>query len=844
MARLKHVLVLTILILPMFALAPSLVAGPNEVLTNRAPVDSALPAQFVEQTLRVAVYAEGNTTLPLYASGGVSTAHHVILIQLLESNGYAVTALSTQDILDRKLMAASFDVFILPNNLPKDEIVTHVMDYWLAGGGILSFDSGLGYLYYHGMIVPADTGDYALVGVDSGPHWGFDYITNITIGERHSTAKSYQQSDIISVDENTTIHDKSYFNGANPTDFVPLFIEMGSISTTVGFALDNTARQGGRIVQLPGNCSYIPAWETSVIFDSIDWLAPRPKGRILVDFTHDNWIPIDAWDPYNEAYAMNQWRNGLVNRSYTVDKLHTSLTLDNLESYDMLVLPMSNANFSSQEVQAVQTWVANGGGLFVIGDDPGLGTIAAYSNYLLSPYDITFNLTSGLGPYGAVGTYTVDHPIHEGTSETEYGGFSYINVTGDAYPLWMYVGNIAAAGQEYGEGRIIVSSDGNLCTDTLGIIERDNFQYLMNVANWLTAARARILVYADSTLSATHPNFVPLNGPVAQALNDLGESFYMTSDIVYFNMSLFRDDYDMVVFDNNNWFTNIYQHHLIDFVEEGGKVVFNTWALDAATGDYFGVDLVNGIHSPPAVYLWESGHPIFNLPATYGETILNTTKDLIFGTDALNFTTYTNATPLAGYAAAPSGVAIAIGAGGNVIVNGPLLISYFDDIDDSTYPDNVELWINQIAFLYYDRPTINHPDDVTYMETETGNDITWTPTADAGPWEYVFSVNGTPVQGGSWTGAPLTFSVDGVNASITEYELTVFDKLGFGASDLVILDVTEFVPTTTPTTTPGPTTTTGPGGPPLDPTLVIIIGVAGAGVVIILVVVMQLKKKK
>ncbi|RLI52418.1 MAG: hypothetical protein DRP09_17965, partial [Candidatus Thorarchaeota archaeon] len=113
----KHVLILTVLILPMLVLAPSLVASPTEALSNQ-PVDDFLPAQFVEESLRVAVYAEDNTTLPTYASGGVITAYHANLIQFLESEGYAVTALSTQDILDHKLMAAQFDAFVLPNNLP------------------------------------------------------------------------------------------------------------------------------------------------------------------------------------------------------------------------------------------------------------------------------------------------------------------------------------------------------------------------------------------------------------------------------------------------------------------------------------------------------------------------------------------------------------------------------------------------------------------------------------------------------------------------------------------------------------------------------------------------------
>ncbi|MGY5874019.1 MAG: hypothetical protein RTV72_17355, partial [Candidatus Thorarchaeota archaeon] len=99
MTRLKHVLVLVILILPMFALVPTLVASPNNTLVSQEKVDTSLPAQFVEETLRVAVYAESNTTLPAYATGGVYTANYQNVIDLLEAAGYAVTAISTQDIL-------------------------------------------------------------------------------------------------------------------------------------------------------------------------------------------------------------------------------------------------------------------------------------------------------------------------------------------------------------------------------------------------------------------------------------------------------------------------------------------------------------------------------------------------------------------------------------------------------------------------------------------------------------------------------------------------------------------------------------------------------------------------
>ena len=157
------------------------------------------------------------------------------------------------------------------------------------------------------------------------------------------------------------------------------------------------------------------------------------------------------------------------------------------------------------------------------------------------------------------------------------------------------------------------------------------------------------------------------------------------------------------------------------------------------------------------------------------------------------------------------------------------------DLDDSTYADNFELWENQIAFMYYDRPTINQPDDVTYMETETGNEISWSPTADAGPWKYALWINGSTHGFVPWSGGVITINIDGINASITDYQLAVYDRLGYSISDMVSLNVTEFVV---------PTNTGTGSGAPLDPTLLLIIGGAAVGIVIILILVMQLKKKK
>jgi len=843
MTRIKHVLVILLLILPMFALAPSLVASPNEVLTNRAPAESMLPAQFVEETLRVAVYAEDDTSLPSYATGGVYTDFSANVISLLESEDYAVTALTTQDILDHKLMVANFDTFVLVNQLPKDDIVNLVKDYWLGGGGILCFEASIGYAFYAGLIDESLEGDFELAPIAVPGSWGYSggMLHEAVVNERHPVTKTYDVGDeFLPSSNNITILNGIDLPGIVGDEMRNLVTWNETSLLPIVTAFDDPTR-GGKIIHISDNCSTIPTWEEPIITDAIDWLAPRPKAHIAIDYTHVPFYGVDSWDEnVSIGGKFEIWRDSVVNHSSTFDKLYPThgeeLTADDLSPFDVLIINMPSINYTAAEITVIRTWVQNGGGLYLVGENTvGFLDDDQRIESIIDGLGITFYVGSYTGVAESVSDFEA-HPLFEGVSSFEISAGSYLNVSAPAYPVAYFdSSDIAMAGRDYGEGRILVIADVNHFDPTRIIVE-DNYQLGINVINWLSSGTAKVLVYADSSGVSIHPNFVPLNGPVAKALNDLGIPFYMTSDKDYFNMSLFAEDWDLVILDNTNYNTRDYQPHLIDFVADGGKLIISTYSIDATTGAYFGVQANNSIGmAPPTVYLWEQDHSIFNLPAAYGETNLNSSLDLSFGTYAINFTTYANATPLAGYTAAHAGAAIVIGAGGNAIVNGPLLTVYNEDTDDSTYSDNQEIWENEIAFLYFDRPTIDHPDDVTYMETETGNEFSWTATADAGAWEYVFSANGTTVESGRWTGSALTFNVDGVNASITEYELTVFDRLGYSVSDLVSLNVTEYVE---------PATTDPGGGAPLDPTLLLIIGGAVAGVVILLIVIMQFKKKK
>lgn len=148
--------------------------------------------------------------------------------------------------------------------------------------------------------------------------------------------------------------------------------------------------------------------------------------------------------------------------------------------------------------------------------------------------------------------------------------------------------------------------------------------------------------------------------------------------------------------------------------------------------------------------------------------------------------------------------------------------------------------IHDIQMQYTDRtiPTINHPSDIEYIFGDPGSSITWMPLDDY-PSSYQIYKDGTEILGRDWnsTSEEITISVDGLDAGVYNYTITVSDISGNVVSDEVTVTVSE--PNTTPTT---PTAASTP--PPDNPLITgMLIGLAvGAGLVII-VVILFLKKR-
>ncbi len=761
---------------------------------------SSEPQIYDEHTIRIAVYDQPNTTLPDYGTGvpaGVVQSNAPAVADVLTSFGYQVTLLDTSDIENFQLKTADFDVLVLADSLPHNNITTMILDFWLGGGAIFAMDSSIDFLCYFGILPQESDGSF-------GNETYFTYTgTDINITTRHPVTKSYypgDQLDLIATDYAawnwTTLQATSI-----AADLAPLAHSIGDENAITVLALDPSDR-GGKIVTLSSTFSPAAGAIHQLMADAMDWLCTRPKARILFDLSHQSYYPVDNWDDAEltgTRYA--PWRNYMVSSHYTFDKYYAgNFTAENLAPYDMLIINAPGLNFTATEVAVVTDWVADGGGLYILSDwttffdDYNLNV-----NYLLSNFSIYMNLAED---YVASTTSDITlHPIKEGISELYFQGGNWVNYTSPAYPLVMDGPNTLVAAQEFGHGRIMLSGDINQLANQIDI--SDNHQFGINAANWLTSGNAQVLVYADT---ASHdPNNNVYRGPVAQALNDLGISFQLTFSVAYFELSFYEKEWDLVVFDNINYPSTSVFDELLGYLENGGQLIINTWLYSSSLGtalwDYIGFEYEGPNFSPPPdIYIWESDSLL--LDSYSGDSIITDT-DFIFGTEAANLTIHDNATALAGLSPSPSttNVSIILGADGNAIANGMLISLYANDTDDSTYTDSFEIWRDEIAFLMFDPElSINTPADVPYEAGTTGHEIVWNPTSND-PGHFAVFQNGILVDSGSWDGSSIVIDVDDHDLGEYTYEVIVSHILGYTVTDVVEVII---VDTTAPSFVDGP----------------------------------------
>jgi hypothetical protein len=393
-------------------------------------------SQMLSNPIRVAIYDEANTTRPSYTGVGSLTSNFSNIQTALLAAGYEVTPLTTNQIYNHELKTARYDVFVMVDQLPKTNITNYVTEYWLGGGALLSLDSAISFICYAGILPPVSAGDDGFM-----TYWDYIVSSSHNITTRHPISRSYAVNG--SFDTYSGDFATFSWSALQGTSIASEVVRVATISgnaddaTVVGY---DPQSGGGKVVHI-STAKEIE--DDAILIDAIEWLCPRPKGRILFDLAHAPYYGIDSWDEptdYSPRYEI--FRDNLVSRSYTIDKLHSgtsgNLTQSILAPYDLLIITAPNINFTSSEVSAVTNWINNGGNLLILGlrwTSGAFGDKVENINYLLSSFDLKINTSDSGGP---VGSYYNEHPTVEECTQLD---FSYtapglITYEGSATPIW------------------------------------------------------------------------------------------------------------------------------------------------------------------------------------------------------------------------------------------------------------------------------------------------------------------------------------------------------------------------------------------------------------------------
>ncbi len=751
-----------------------------------------------DRVFRVALYHETNTTRPTYVPTGGLNSNYSAIYSVLINAGFEVHNVTFQDILNHELTTANYDVLVLADNCPRENITNLVKEFWLAGGGILGLDSAISYLGYYGILYRESEG----VNDGRGAYWNYNYNDNATIVNRHPVTLSYANgTELRFLYANWAQIDLTAFATTSVwPDTTVLAVDSQDPNWGVAVAVDPVDK-GGRVVQIGMPVAEWPSGWNPMIVDAINWLAPRPRARIAYDFSHQPRLGVDMWDNYatilNSISSFSTLRDALVSRRFTFDKFYPSalgnFTAERLANYDMIIVDYPDLNFTTSEVSALQSWVNAGGGLLVLGDRALIGGDGnQYINFLLGNFGMSMGVDNTMTVVGA----TVSTPIHPTTEDCTLLSVSYrnnITLTG-ADAIWQYNGNVLVAGQDYGNGRAILAADQNIF-DNGQIVSfgYDNMQFAVNVANWLTSSQAKVLLYTDDPYG---PGYY--RNMATSALNQLGIDYYLIDSEVGLNASLngtwFGSQWDLVIIDHCTWDRSPSFPFILQYLRSGRQMILTAWNLYAHPSSpilsYIGVNSTGQLTGDHPSYIWDSNSPVFDGIVHYGAPTLNI-PSFFFTTNGATFSLYDNATAIAG--ATPTeqagNASIVLSNSDQVLFNGFMLNNLRGDADNSTYMDGFELYMNEIAFMM-SLPTIDSPADIQYEAGSTGHSISWHPS-DSAPASYQILIDGSQSESGSWTGGAITANIDGLGLGVHSVECRVVGHSGEPRGDIVRVTVVD-----------------------------------------------------
>ncbi len=123
---------------------------------------------------------------------------------------------------------------------------------------------------------------------------------------------------------------------------------------------------------------------------------PAKHGRILIDEYHSDWEDSvnklnTTWYGQLSTYNYYSWVQYLSYHYHVHRNIDSLLTSELLNTTDILVLKCPTQPYDDEEIQAVHTFIRNGGGVFLIGDHTDVFGMNTFLNQIAEPLGLRFN---------------------------------------------------------------------------------------------------------------------------------------------------------------------------------------------------------------------------------------------------------------------------------------------------------------------------------------------------------------------------------------------------------------------------------------------------------------------
>ncbi|ASJ14085.1 hypothetical protein A3L10_02655 [Thermococcus radiotolerans] len=233
--------------------------------------------------------------------------------------------------------------------------------------------------------------------------------------------------------------------------------------------------------------------------------------KVLIDASHGQYYNPTKTDTSGMSTLIDNIKSEL---GWIVDVNLDPITYDKLKDYDVLIITNPSQDITDEEAQAIQQFVENGGGLFILGENYYNHVYYKSLNRVVAKYEIEFNndelmdddVNTGRAWFPLVGIYNLDHPAMKfltADHQMYYSGDTLKVSGGVAWLIRGYKtsysedkdGNviyekgskpIIAAAVEVGQGRIVAYGSSKAISDAYyGNYINTNWPFVKGVLLWL-----------------------------------------------------------------------------------------------------------------------------------------------------------------------------------------------------------------------------------------------------------------------------------------------------------------------------------------------------------------------